>query len=312
MEGVFGRARRRAVGTRTPILVEARANARWSLDFVYDQLAPGRRFRVLNVVDDVTRECLAAIPDTSISGKRVARELTAVIERRGKPQMIVSDNGTEFTSNAILSWTEEQRRVALHRARQADAERLYRILQRTDARRASQRDALPRSRPGSAAHQRLGRRLQHGKAALFAWLPDAGGLCRPTDCANQRNNRRGSNRRWMKLQWQVSHRTSPVRISTLRRNQATDFVNALSSTSYSLTWERARRAAWSDQWLLSWSNLRIRLLPIDSERFRQEKRKFTSRKTRRSGSQSRALNSPVIECGGVPTIGAMSVDAYAT
>jgi putative transposase len=103
------RARRRAVGTRTPILVEARANARWSLDFVYDQLAPGRRFRVLNVVDDVTRECLAAIPDTSISGKRVARELTAVIERRGKPQMIVSDNGTEFTSNAILSWTEEQR-----------------------------------------------------------------------------------------------------------------------------------------------------------------------------------------------------------
>ena len=102
-------ARRRAVGTRTPILVEARANARWSLDFVYDQLAPGRRFRVLNVVDDVTRECLAAIPDTSISGKRVARELTAVIERRGKPQVIVSDNGTEFTSNAILSWTEEQR-----------------------------------------------------------------------------------------------------------------------------------------------------------------------------------------------------------
>jgi len=103
------KARRRAVGTRTPILVEARVNARWSLDFVHDQFALGRRFRVLNIVDDVTRECLAAIPDTSISGKRVARELTAVIERRGKPQMIVSDHGTEFTSNAILSWTEEQR-----------------------------------------------------------------------------------------------------------------------------------------------------------------------------------------------------------
>ncbi len=103
------RARRRAVGTRTPILVEARVNARWSLDFVHDQLAPGRRFRILNIVDDVTRECLAAIPDASISGKRVARELTAVITRRGRPQMIVSDNGTEFTSNAILSWAEEQR-----------------------------------------------------------------------------------------------------------------------------------------------------------------------------------------------------------
>jgi len=70
------RARRRAVGTRTPILVEARVNARWSLDFVHDQFARGRRFRILNIADDVTRECLAAIPDTSISGKRVARELT--------------------------------------------------------------------------------------------------------------------------------------------------------------------------------------------------------------------------------------------
>ncbi len=91
------RARRRAVGTRAPILVEAKANARWSVDFVHDQLACGRRFRVLNVVDDVTRESLAAIPDTSISGRRVARELTALLARRGKPGMIVSDHGTEFT-----------------------------------------------------------------------------------------------------------------------------------------------------------------------------------------------------------------------
>ena len=103
------KARRKAVGTRAPILVEARPNARWSLDFVHDQFAGGQRFRVLNVVDDVTRECLAAIPDTSISGRRVARELTALIERRGKPGMIVSDNGTELTSNAILRWCSEQR-----------------------------------------------------------------------------------------------------------------------------------------------------------------------------------------------------------
>ncbi|MGO7020500.1 IS3 family transposase [Rhizobium leguminosarum] len=103
------KARRRAVGTRAPILVEAKANARWSLDFVHDQFACGRRFRVLNVVDDVTRECLAAIPDTSISGRRVARELTTLIERRGKPDMIVSDNGTEFTSNAILAWSKDHK-----------------------------------------------------------------------------------------------------------------------------------------------------------------------------------------------------------
>lgn len=107
------RARRRAVGTRAPILVAAVANARWSLDFVHDQLVCGRRFRVLNIVDDVTRECLGAVPDTSISGRRVARELTLIIQRRGRPGMIVSDNGTEFTSNAMLAWAEENR-VAWH------------------------------------------------------------------------------------------------------------------------------------------------------------------------------------------------------
>ncbi len=95
------KARRKAVGTRAPILVAAQPNARWSLDFVHDQFANGQRFRVLNVVDDVTRECLAAIPDTSISGRRVARELTALIERRGKPGMIVCDNVLARERNAV-------------------------------------------------------------------------------------------------------------------------------------------------------------------------------------------------------------------
>jgi putative transposase len=102
------KSRRRAVGTRAPILIMQRPNVRWSLDFVHDQFANGRRFRILNVVDDVTRECLAAIPDTSISGTRVARELTRLIAEHGKPSMIVSDNGTEFTSNAVLSWTQDR------------------------------------------------------------------------------------------------------------------------------------------------------------------------------------------------------------
>jgi putative transposase len=101
------RTRRKAVATRAPILVDARANARWSIDFVHDQFADGRRFRILNIVDDVTKECLGAIPDTSISGRRVARELTAIIERRGKPGLIVSDHGTEFTSNAMLAWCKD-------------------------------------------------------------------------------------------------------------------------------------------------------------------------------------------------------------
>ncbi|MFC4296413.1 IS3 family transposase, partial [Novosphingobium tardum] len=101
------RSRRRAVGTRAPAPVLALPNQRWSLDFVHDQMASGRRFRVLNVVDDVTRECLAAVPNTSISGRRVVRELTELIARRGKPGMIVSDNGTELTSNAVLAWCGE-------------------------------------------------------------------------------------------------------------------------------------------------------------------------------------------------------------
>lgn len=88
------------------MLIPLAANDRWSLDFVSDQLTDGRRFRVLTVVDDCTRECLALVADTSISGLRVARELDRMIEKRGKPKMIVSDNGSEFTSNAILQWTD--------------------------------------------------------------------------------------------------------------------------------------------------------------------------------------------------------------
>ena len=103
------RSRRRAVGTRAPAPVLALPNQRWSLDFVHDQMVSGRRFRVLNIVDDVTRECLAAIPDTSICGRRVVRELALLIERRGKPGLIVSDNGTELTSNAVLSWCGQAR-----------------------------------------------------------------------------------------------------------------------------------------------------------------------------------------------------------
>ncbi|SFQ28019.1 putative transposase [Bradyrhizobium sp. Ghvi] len=63
--------------------------------------------RILNIVDDVTKECLGAIPETSISGRRVALELTAIVERRGKPGMIVSDHGTEFTCNAMLAWCKD-------------------------------------------------------------------------------------------------------------------------------------------------------------------------------------------------------------
>jgi putative transposase len=100
--------RKRALGVRAPAVIADRPNASWSLDFVHDQMTDGRRFRVLAVVDDCTRECLALVPDTSISGVRVARELDAIIAWRGPPGAITSDNGTELTSNAILAWADER------------------------------------------------------------------------------------------------------------------------------------------------------------------------------------------------------------
>ena len=101
--------RKRALGTRAPMLVPQLPNDRWSLDFVSDQFIDGRRLRILVVVDDCTRECLALVADTSISGMRVARELDRLIVERGKPKTIVSDNGTELTSNAILRWADDHR-----------------------------------------------------------------------------------------------------------------------------------------------------------------------------------------------------------
>jgi putative transposase len=96
------KGRKRAVGARAPAPVLALPNQRWSLDFVHDQMATVRRFRILNIVDDVTREGLRAVLDTSISGKRVVRELGNLVAERGAPKLIVSDNGTELTSNAVL------------------------------------------------------------------------------------------------------------------------------------------------------------------------------------------------------------------
>ena len=100
--------RKRALGTRSPMVLPKAPSQRWSLDFVSDAVNNGRGFRVLAVVDNFTRECLALVIDTSLSGLRVGRELDRIAEFRGRPMMIVSDNGTELTSHAILRWQEER------------------------------------------------------------------------------------------------------------------------------------------------------------------------------------------------------------
>jgi putative transposase len=100
--------RKRALGTRATMALPQGPNQRWSLDFLSDAMTDGRRFRILAIVDDFTRECLALIADTSLSGVRTSRELDAVIAIRGCPAMIVSDNGTELTSMAILRWSQDR------------------------------------------------------------------------------------------------------------------------------------------------------------------------------------------------------------
>jgi putative transposase len=99
--------RKSALGTRRPMEVPTAMNVRWSLDFVSDAFTYGRRFRILAMVDDLTRENLALIADTSLSGSRVVRELQALCEQRGYPTTIVSDNGTELTSTAEPKWIQE-------------------------------------------------------------------------------------------------------------------------------------------------------------------------------------------------------------
>ena len=103
--------RKRAIGVRSPMPLPGGPNQRWSLDFVHDQMTDGRRLRILAVVDDYTRECLALVADTSISGIRVAHELNKIVAVRGPPGGIISDNGTELTSTAILVWSDRQKVV---------------------------------------------------------------------------------------------------------------------------------------------------------------------------------------------------------
>lgn len=103
------RGRKRATGTREPMPEPTGAGVRWSLDFLSDVFGEARRFRILAVIDDYSRECLALVADTSISGARVARELDRIIRLYGKPETVVSDSGSELKSRAMLDWQNRTR-----------------------------------------------------------------------------------------------------------------------------------------------------------------------------------------------------------
>jgi putative transposase len=141
------------------MMVPELPNDRWSLDFAADQFIDGRRLRILVVVDDCTRECLTLVADTSISGIRVARELDRLLIERGKPKMIVSDNGTELTSNAILRWADDHK-VAWH----------Y-IAPGKPVQNAFAESFIGRLRD-ELLNETLFRSLPHARAVLEAWRAD--------------------------------------------------------------------------------------------------------------------------------------------
>jgi len=109
-ENLQVRTKRRRKLTRPRLVIDlpSQVNQRWSMDFVADQMSNGRRFRILNVVDDYSREMVGQLVAFSMTGQQVARFLSQLIEQRGQPKGITCDNGTEFTSKSMFFWSKER------------------------------------------------------------------------------------------------------------------------------------------------------------------------------------------------------------
>ena len=101
------RKKRLPARVKAPLLCPVGPNITWSLDFMHDTLANGKTIRTLNVIDDFSREALSITVDTSLPAQRVIRELEKLLEWRGKPEKIRSDNGPEFVAEAMRGWCEK-------------------------------------------------------------------------------------------------------------------------------------------------------------------------------------------------------------
>ncbi len=180
--------RKRALGTRAPMTLPQGPNQRWSLDFVSDALGDGRRFRVLAIVDDFTRECLALVADTSLSGLRVARELDALVAARGRPLLVVSDNGTELTSSCAGVRSAGSSGTTSHRASRLET-RLRRELQRQAPGRVLERDPVPQPRPRTGRADGVAGRLQPRAPARGSTRAHARQGCRACERDQRRAQR---------------------------------------------------------------------------------------------------------------------------
>lgn len=146
--------RKRALGERGPIAAAKAPTARWSLDFVHDQLVHGRA-SFLTVVDDCTRECLGLIADTSLPGRRVARELDKIVARRSCPGSVVSDHWDRADEQYRTGLGRRtQGGLAFHSAGQTNPKRFHRELQRPTARRTADETLFTSLAPTRAALER--------------------------------------------------------------------------------------------------------------------------------------------------------------
>ena len=124
------------------------------MDFVSEQLSNGRRFRVLNVKDDYSKELVGQLVSYSISGHQVARFLDQLIEQRSAPDQITCDNGTEFTSKAMFFWQKESGvRFGFIQPGKPDAERICREFKWALPPRVSESALVQNDRRGSSNHR---------------------------------------------------------------------------------------------------------------------------------------------------------------
>ena len=220
-----GSEARRGVAVADP--GQNKPNARWSVDFVHDQPACGRRLRILNIVDDVTRECLAAIPDTSISGRRVARELTALIKtaRQARHDRVRQWDRVHLERH-VRAWAQGQHgRLAFHCAtgkpmqngfcesfngRMRDELLNESLFLGLDQARTKITNWVDDGHNQRRPHSALGYLTPVAYAANLSTTCDRlrnPDQLRPIACcstrAPRRKTRQGSNRLWMKVPWQV-------------------------------------------------------------------------------------------------------------
>jgi len=170
----------------------------WSYDFVEDRTHNGRKFRMLNVIDEFTQECIAIRIDRKLKSTDVIDVLSDLFILRGVPGHIRSDNGPEFVAKAVREWITAVRcEDRLHRTWQPMGERHLRELQLEASRRASERRDVLQPRRGPHRHRELAPALQHPAPALLARLPPSSaqrravaGCATPTRFAGHLKRRR--------------------------------------------------------------------------------------------------------------------------